>query len=296
MTIIVFVEKLSIPNPMLSVIVPIGGFPNGIEPFTTWISSTDEKQIEIILVADFDDPNLMEEILLIAENSRVKIQIFESTARNPGGTRNIGISNASGDWICFWDADDYPDVVNMIKMVSESQNAKSEMAVGVYQLSQQNDFKKIEIHKAQNELDIYCDPGLWRMAFRREFVGASRFMELRMGEDQQFIFELLSKRPIISFSNYKVYRYVQYETAQLTKNSVAIGDLPIAMKECMKMYRRSNSTNLLVGIYKQSLTVLKRARLKTKFQNMLTMFKFWVQNPETFRKLPFCLSVILRYR
>lgn len=292
-------EKLGNPTPTLSVIVPIGGFPNGIEPFTTWISSTDEKQIEIILVADFDDSNLMNEISLIAKNSRVKIQIFASTARNPGGSRNIGISNASGEWICFWDADDYPDVANMLRMVLESQNAKSQMAVGVYQLSEQNnlnDFRDIKIHEAENELELYCDPGLWRLAFKREFVGASRFMDLRMGEDQKFIFELLNKKPSIFFSDYQVYRYVKYETAQLTKSSVAIGDLPIAMTECMKMYRHSKSTNLLVGIYKQSLTIFKRARLKIKFQNLLNIYDFWVQNPETFRKLPYCISVILRHR
>jgi glycosyltransferase involved in cell wall biosynthesis len=289
-------EKLSNPNPMLSVVVPIGGFPNGIEPFRTWINSTDEKQIEIILVADFDNPNLMEEISFIADNARVDIQIFKSNARNPGGSRNIGISNASGDWICFWDADDYPDVVNMIKMVSETQNGKSRMAVGAYQLSQQNHSKKIEIHRAQNELELYCDPGLWRMAFKRDFVGACRFMDLRMGEDQQFVFQLLSKNPIISFSEHKVYTYKQYETDQLTKNSAAIGDLIIAITECMKMYRHSNSTNLLVGIYKQLLTVFKRAQFKVKYQNMLIMFEFWFQNPGTFRKLPFCLSVILRHR
>jgi glycosyltransferase involved in cell wall biosynthesis len=293
------VEKLSNPNPTLSVIVPIGGFPNGIEPFTTWISSTDEKQIEVILVADFDDPNLMNEISLITKNSRVKIQILKSTARNPGGSRNIGISNASGEWICFWDADDHPNVANMLRMVLESQNAKSQMAVGVYQLSEQNnrnDLRDIEIHKAENELELYCDPGLWRLAFKREFVGASRFLNLRMGEDQQFIFEQLNKKPIISFSDYQVYKYVKYETAQLTKSSVAIGDLPIAMTECMRMYQHSNSTNLLVGIYKQSLTVFKRARLKIKCQNLLTIYKFWVQNPETLRQLPYCLSVILRDR
>lgn len=284
---------------MLSVIVPIGGFPNGIQPFTSWISSTDGNPIEVILVADFDDPNLMKEISLIVKKSKVKIKILASNARNPGGSRNIGISNASGDWICFWDADDYPHVANMLKLVSESQYTNAQMAVGVYQLIERknrNEFENIELHKAQNELDLYCDPGLWRLAFRREFVGASRFMELRMGEDQQFIFELLSKIPIIFFSDYQVYGYVKYETAQLTKNPVAIGDLPIALTECMKMYQHANSKYLLVGIYKQSLTVFKRARLKIKFQNLLTIFEFWVQNPETFRQVPYCLSVILRHR
>ena len=173
------------------------------------------------------------------------------------------------------------------------------MAVGVYQLSEQNnrnDFRDIEIHKAESELELYCDPGLWRLAFKREFVGGSRFPDLRMGEDQKFIFELLNKKPIISFSDYQVYKYVKYETAQLTKSSVAIEDLPIAMTECMRMYKHSNSTDLLVGIYKQSLTVFKRARLKTKGQNLLTIYKFWFQNPETLRQLPYCLSVILRHR
>ena len=291
-------EELSNPNPMLSVIVPIGGFPNGMKPFKSWISSANQELVEIILVVDSDDAKLTDEILLVSKNSRARIQIFMSTARNPGGSRNIGIADATGDWICFWDADDYPDLTNMLEMVSESQNSDSQMAVGAYGLLQENSpntFEELGIHRAFNALDLYCDPGVWRMAFRRELIGNDRFLNLRMGEDQQFIFQLLTKSPNISFSGRHVYKYVKYQTSQLTKSPVALNDLLSAMKECIAMYKKANSTDLLVGIYKQSLTLLKRARLRVKVLNLLTIIKFWAQNPKAIRELPYCLSVILRH-
>jgi glycosyltransferase involved in cell wall biosynthesis len=90
------VKSLGTQKPILSIIVPIGGFPNGIKPFLTWVGALYAEQLEVILVADFDDSELMEKILLISKNSKSKIQVMLSTSRNPGGSRNIGISKASG--------------------------------------------------------------------------------------------------------------------------------------------------------------------------------------------------------
>jgi hypothetical protein len=187
----------------------------------------------------------------------------------------------------------------MLKLVTEAQNGEFQMAVGAYQLGEQKDLNNPEdfrIKQARNELDIYCDPGIWRMAFKRDFIGESKFMEIKMGEDQLFVFELLNKHPNISFSKIPVYRYVLYEAAQLTRSPDAISDLPIALAECIKMYKNSNSKSLLVGIYKQSITIFKRTKSRTKFKNFVTIFKFWLQNPESILKLPYCLLLILRHR
>ena len=265
----------------------------------SWINSTVDNSIEVILVMDFDNPKLMDQISMVAKNSPLDVQISVSAARNPGGSRNIGISNASGTWICFWDSDDYPDLGNMLKLVSEANHKEFQMAVGAYQLSKHkelNNPKEFQLKQARNELDIYCDPGIWRMAFKRDFIGEGRFLEIKMGEDQHFVFELLNKHPNIFYSTIPVYRYVMYEAAQLTRNSVAISQLPISMAECIKMYQRSKSISLLVGIYKQSITIFKRTNAKTKFKNLGTIVKFWMQNPEAILKLPYCLLQILRHR
>lgn len=265
----------------------------------SWINSRVDKLIEVILVTDFDNPKLLDQISMVAKNSPMDVQISVSAARNPGGSRNIGISNASGTWICFWDSDDYPDLGNMLKLVSEAHHGEFQMAVGAYQLGKQKDLnnsKDFRIKQARNELDIYCDPGIWRMAFKRDFIGESRFLEIKMGEDQHFVFGLLSKQPNISFSKIPVYKYVMYEAAQLTKNSVAVSELPIAQAECIKMYKNSKSISLLVGIYKQSITIFKRTKSRTKIENVRTIFKFWLQNPESILKLPYCLLLILRHR
>lgn len=91
--------------PIFSVIIPHRNCP---ELLKRCIESVPESEdIEIILVDDnSDDKQLLYDCLKKIERSN--FFVIESTKGGwAGGSRNIGLDKAKGDWILFLDADDY---------------------------------------------------------------------------------------------------------------------------------------------------------------------------------------------
>ena len=68
------------------------------------------KQFEIIIVDDCSTDGSYEKLQQYIKCSSLSISLFQSEKNSgPGNARNIGISNASGEWITFVDNDDWVD-------------------------------------------------------------------------------------------------------------------------------------------------------------------------------------------
>lgn len=286
--------------PILSVIVPIAGFPNGYEPFRSWFNNELNSQVEVILVVDSDDPFLISNLEhLSREIISANIILKSSSERNPGGTRNIGINIASGHWICFWDCDDYGVIKEMLRTIELSESCDCDLAVGNYEKVIESRLEQTEYKDNKSfwhERELYVNPGLWRTAIKRELVGDTRFPNIKMGEDQVFLFKLLQKNPRIHFSGKIVYRYVKYEKLQLTSDYHACKDLIFALKEIVHMYIANSSTNLLIGIYRQFLTTIKLGNWKVSNYGLKLLFYLWVKKPKALLYAPYCLIYIFGRR
>jgi len=285
---------------LLSVIVPIAGFPNGEEPFDSWFRSNIDERVEVILVLDSNDETLisrMNEKISKVTNSRVIL--LNSSARNPGGTRNIGLAKANGAWICFWDSDDYPVIEQMLGIIKKAEENNSQISVGNYLVGKQiENFppKFLEVRPAQEPSDLYSNPGLWRLAFKREVIKDIKFPNFRMGEDQIFLFKILAKSPSIYFSDKTTYKYVIYSDYQLTKSPEALKDILLSLKECISLYKKTPSKNLAIGLYRQFITTMKVGGTRIRFIAMGNFFRLCSVTPSLIRLAPYSIYKIMRHR
>jgi len=103
-------------NYMLSVVVPVGQLDGEITALQTWISIA--NNVQIIMVLDHSDDKTRDAIhLTSAITSHPGIQIFQVDFRNPGDSRNFGLTKATGSWVLFADSDDVPQISNIEKAI-----------------------------------------------------------------------------------------------------------------------------------------------------------------------------------
>lgn len=153
-------------------------------------------------------------------SKKVNIELIEGFFGSPGVARNAGLESAKGEWITFWDSDDYPDV---LATLSELQNARREDKVIVTRFRNINTntgafLESKNFGRSVNKnLAVLCSEiGLWRILFHRSEIQAQRFENLTMGEDALFLSKFGSDILQFRFSNSICYNYYSGDSRQLT--------------------------------------------------------------------------------
>lgn len=268
----------------ISVIVPIGGFPNGIQQLKEWLNSGTSREIEVILVIDSNDLNIQMEIDSLAKSlTEISIHVLSSSARNPGTARNIGLEKATSDWVCFWDSDDIGLVSQILSDVELGEKLQVDLVIGRYtqvSVNQKNEVTSESISPEATPEEIYLNPGLWRMVIRRTLIAQLRFPGLKMAEDQIFVFGLLQKKPKIRFLDSVSYRYFKYPANQLTRSKDALDDLPAAIRYSSKMFGSEPNRLLAIGIIKQFFSALKYCSTIKKFVASREILKLSLLHPK----------------
>ena len=286
---------------LISAIVPVAGFPNGTSQIDTWTQSHSLSNFEIIFVNDSDDiqveRKLQELALKLREISTVKI--LKSECRNPGGSRNLGLSIAEGSWIVFWDCDDIPNPRKVLEMIVSADNTGCHVTLGDFHILDSSSAKVTlkEISKRQKPLEsVAINPGLWRFAFKSDFLSTTKFPELSMAEDQIFLVDILGKSDDLSCFQEVVYEYWNHPSGQLTKNVEKIGQLKIAVEYFYKKYKVRKCLPLLIVIIRLTATVLKKSNLKERLIVFSKFIKFVTTQPWEIKKVILSIFLIWRSR
>jgi len=275
----------------LSAIIPVGGFPNGDSALKSWVLKQVPSGLEVILVLDSDDESVRTSVQEIAAmDSKKNVSVLISKYRNPGSTREIGLKAATGEWICFWDADDLPEVSNVWRNVESEENQQADILVGNYRSVDFESKNGVDHpHGTSNPLmNVYLNPGLWRCAFKRKLLKNVSFPALRMGEDQIFLFRAIKVSKNIKFIEENFYNYYQYPTGQLTKSSEISTDLVKARNLCKEIYSSQQNNYLLAALIRQNLTLIKRGSPSIKFVTILDLVFLStrsINNLETFLRV-----------
>lgn len=261
----------------LSAIVPIGGFPNGDSLLKSWASSDLPQGLEIIFVVDSDDELVkksVEEVKIFKPEQ--KIEVLTSEGRNPGTTREIGLRAATGRWVCFWDADDLPEIANIWRNIESEENRETDVIVGEYRCVNLDTKHTIEyVHRTKDPLmTVFLNPGLWRFVFKRTILQNISFPALRMGEDQVFLLRTLNKSTNIKFVKERFYNYYIYSSGQLTKSKNIFADLRKARELCKEIYPSRQQGYILLAIMRQNFTLIKRGSLSLRISALKDLILF----------------------
>lgn len=189
---------------MISVIVPMYNAANCISRcLESLLGQTVFYELEIILVNDGSTDSTRSIIQkMVSKYENIKIIDVEN-----GGVshaRNIGISNANGEYISFVDADDYLDLDYYEILLREISQGYDMVCCGfLAEYETGNAVTKVTSIKEEltNDQAMYnfllghkIDPNVWNKLFRKELIENTWFdVNYKIAEDKYFIFQLLKK-------------------------------------------------------------------------------------------------------
>lgn len=91
----------------VSVIVPVYNAEKYLEKCISSIANQTLDDIEILAINDGSKDNSLNVLDNLSIKYKDKIRVFDKSNGGAGSARNIGIDNATGEFIKFVDADDY---------------------------------------------------------------------------------------------------------------------------------------------------------------------------------------------
>jgi len=271
---------------LLSIVVPVSKIAGKSEFLKSWIFEVDYNLVEVLLVHDVQDDQTTSEIHSIIA-SAPNVKIFERQVNSPGTARNIGIENASGKYITFWDADDYPDYQEYVHESLRLNSLNADCSILNYETEITPQNYKAVSHK-NNLLFVAFNPGIWRWIFRRESLSGINFPNLRMAEDQVFLARYLELQRKIVFSERVSYRYMRSGPHQLTRNSDALVDLIESAHFTSGLIR--NSQNLIftfILFMRQCLTGIKKGNISVKYKLFVHLIRVILISPKQFQVVIF---------
>lgn len=270
-----------INHPQISVVVPIFSETRDLANLYSWIFSEPAKDLEIILVIDSPFGKMskgVEDLLHKAINR--KIQLINVQYGSPGMSRSIGIKQSKGEWICFWDCDDIPNIIEFKNMINGASIRNSTIAIGDFEIvTREKTILKKFRHPIQSRKSFFSQlalaPGMWRFAFNRNVISQIEFPMFRMGEDQSFLAESLNSEQSPYFYGASVYQYFSGTSSQLTNNPDAISELGKSLRNIELLKKKGVSVDILIPMYlTQSWTLIKHSKWSKRFGLTMSAVSF----------------------
>lgn len=205
-------------NRKVTVVVPIYNVEKYIGKMLDSLTAQDYENFEALLI---DDGSTDGSARVAAEYCRRDDRLRLISKKNGGvaSARNMGIDEATGDFIVFWDPDDYVPPKALRKMYSASVRNDADMTVGIMQEESLGETSlymhsvKLAAKKEISASDSHflgawsvCNK-MFRMSFLRRH--ALRFENIKYAEDGVFTFTVLNRARRITGCSTIAYRYIR---------------------------------------------------------------------------------------
>lgn len=203
----------------ISVIIPVYNAEKYIEQCISSIANQTLKDIEIIAINDGSIDNSLNILDSLSLKYRGKLKIIDRENGGAGYARNIGLDNASGEFIKFVDADDYLNVNILEKMYSLAKEHGVSLVRGNYQTvvgpfkmedkcswSNINGSQIVDIRKNKDYI-VTETPGIGNKLISRSLIDNLRFPEKTKWEDLAIVPVIIASSEKIFHLDKPVYNY-----------------------------------------------------------------------------------------
>ena len=159
-------------NKLISVIIPYYKKKQNIKQTIISAISQTYSNLEIILIYDDEDQSDLKYLKSIKKlDKRIRI-IVNKRNLGAGQSRNIGILNSKGKYICFLDADDVWSKNKLLLQINFMIKENCNISHTTYEIRNSNN-ERIGIRKARNfynfkELLPSCDIGLSTVVVKKK--------------------------------------------------------------------------------------------------------------------------------
>ncbi|MEE0891639.1 MAG: glycosyltransferase family 2 protein [Succinivibrio sp.] len=235
----------------ISVIIPIWNSSSVISETIESIQCGIYKNIEIICVNDGSTDSTLEVLASLSKKYN-NIKIVSIKNQGPGPARNIGLMNATGEYVSFIDSDDIVDCEFYEKLYKVACKSKADIVAGklVYQPSSSEREQDLEKYYANVNIDSRFFYRTFTTAiYKRSLLEKNKilFPNYRMGEDCIFAFKAACKASKIEIINDVTYYY------RKTINKNSITRTQYVDSECLnskfELIKLFNAENLRQDIY-----------------------------------------------
>ena len=212
---------------MISVIVNVYNCEKYLKKCIDSIINQTYKDLEILIINDGSTDNTSKMLKKYKDN---RIRIINQDNMGITLARNVGLDNATGEYIYFVDGDDYikEDTIEYLYNLCIKYNKKMAFCnyfkFNDYDFKYENKKEKIEILSCKDMLKRIVipknmEPVMWNKLVKRELYDNLRF-EDRIINDMAFTYKLVMKTDSIIYSNQiKYYYYNNIESISRKKAS-----------------------------------------------------------------------------
>lgn len=183
----------------ISVIVPVYNMERFVEECVNSILRQTLTDIEIICINDGSTDGTLQ-ILESIQKKDGRLKILTTPNKGVANARNLGISHAVGDYVCFVDPDDFYPTSNVLKNLYDKSNGYDIVGGSLAIFDNKNKTIKTTF-KGEDRKFVFCaegeltfseyqfDYGFTRFIYRREFLVTNNiyFPELTRYEDPPFL-------------------------------------------------------------------------------------------------------------
>lgn len=233
---------------MFSIVMPYYKNAHIVKRSVDSIIAQTVKDFELLIVDDGSEDNIDD---IISEYGDSRITVLHKKNGGVSSTRNFGISNAKGEYVCFLDSDDawcedhleelssmidkYPEnsfFITSHLRIGNSEVSSSDALVGYEDVFVEEDF--IRLCFAGNEV-IHTNS----VCLKREFLMADELFNTSasIGEDTDLWFRCAMRSPVVVSK--KVTTKYYRDNSFLTKNRKFNYDWPF-----LEQYKKAQSENL----------------------------------------------------
>ena len=247
-----------------TIIVPIKNMAGRLNNLESWLSEALTLDIEVILILDGCTDQTDNELRLAGYYSFPNCISIYTSGIGPGRARNLGLENAKGTWVCFWDSDDIGDARQLLEGIAILEENNSQVGISGYRIglngfdSSGTQIRNVPVNPSLTS--VILEPGIWRMIFNRSLLTDCKFGKSRMGEDQVFLARTLTMSPKIWFFDFSFYTYYKEIPDQLTSVNINEREILTSISEIKSVLLESRIEHrkyLYVMILRLSLTLLK---------------------------------------
>lgn len=213
-------------KPLISIIIPVYNSQKFISRCLNSINNQSYKNIEVTIINDGSTDNSVDEINKFADQTSLKINIYNQQNKGSGIARSNGIKHINGEYFTFVDIDDAlkPNAIeNFVKYL----DADTDVIISGFESISESCNKKILHLPKKNDLWTQLKyPCTAFKLYKTNYVIKNKFKfdSTKLLEDVTFnlqVFSFSNKIKVLSETNYINYLNEDSQTANLSRTSIS---------------------------------------------------------------------------
>ena len=196
----------------LTIIVPVYNAENHIAKCLYSILPQLKEKYELLLINDGSTDKSMDILELYQKKNPKSIRIIDKENTGVAETRNLGIREARGEFICFIDNDDYVDKEYFSTFLNAINTSEMDLVMGGYRRVGKKEIKFV-VKPVDSKWFKFTVPAPWAKIYRKEFLlkNEIKFLNYKSGEDIYFCLDLFAKTDKIKVIDYIGYNWFYNE-------------------------------------------------------------------------------------